>query len=167
MPLLFVFPPSTEVLQTQCIRYSVVDDEILESVESFYVEISTNVPRVTIGLSTATVSLVDNDGVYVSLLDRELSVEENAAAGEGGAEISMCVQMTGIIQTEVEISLFTVAGTAQGMRAVLKVCVGFTLLKVCVYVVHDLSVVCKETESQHNADLLQIPGSFASNFACN
>ena len=135
-----------------------VDDEILESVESFYVEISTNVPRVTVGLSTATVSLVDNDGVYVSLLDRELSVEENAAAGEGGAEISMCVQMTGIIQTEVEISLFTVAGTAQGMRAV---CVGFALLKVCVYVVHDLSVVCKETESQHNADLLQIPGSFA------
>ena len=89
-----------------------VDDEILEAVEIFHVEISTNVPRVSVGQSTATVSLVDNDGVYVSLLERELSVEEDAAAG---AEINMCVRMTGIIQTEVAISLFTEAGTAQGI----------------------------------------------------
>lgn len=92
-----------------------IDDEILEAVESFHVEISTNVPRVEVGRSTATVSLVDNDGVYMSLLERELTVNEDAAAGGGsGAQIWMCVRMTGIIQTGVVVRLFTEAGTAQG-----------------------------------------------------
>ena len=112
-----MFPPSTEVQQRQCIRYSVVDDDILEAVESFHVEIATNVPRVSVGLSTATVSLVDNDGVYVSLLERELSVEEDAAA-DGGAGVSMCVRMMGIIQREVAINVFTEAGTAQGTYSI-------------------------------------------------
>ena len=93
----------------------VIDDDVLEAVETFFVEISTEVPRVNVGRSTTTVSLVDNDGVYVSLVQREVVVQENAAAEGGtGGQIRMCVQMTGIIQTEVEIRLFTEAGTAQG-----------------------------------------------------
>ena len=108
-----MFPPSQDAQQTQCIRYVVVDDDILEAVESFFVEISTSVPRVTVGRSTATVSLVDNDGVYMSLVERELSVEEDTA-GVSGGQVQMCVRMTGIIQRELEVRLFTEAGTAQG-----------------------------------------------------
>lgn len=77
--------------------------------ESFYVTISTLVPRVTVGLDTATVSLVDNDGVYVTLVTSEHSVEE-----DGGGEVEMCVQMTGVIEREVMINLFTEADTAHG-----------------------------------------------------
>ena len=92
-----------------------IEGEILEVIETFYIEISTNVPRVEVGRSTATVNLVDNDGVYISLLEREVSVDEDAAAGRGPlAQIQMCVRMTGIIQTEVVVRLFTEAGTAQG-----------------------------------------------------
>ena len=115
MPAQFVFLPSQLPQQTQCIDYEIVDDDFLEGVETFFVEISTSVPRVMVGRSVSTVSLVDDDGVYVSLVQRELSVMENDAAGGGTAgQFELCVQMTGIIQTEVEIRLFTEAGTAQG-----------------------------------------------------
>ena len=115
MPAQFVFLPSQLPQQTQCIDYEIVDDDVLEGVETFFVEISTSVPRVMVGRSVSTVSLVDDDGVYVTLVQRELTVVENDAAGGGTAgQFELCVQMTGIIQTEVEIRLFTEAGTAQG-----------------------------------------------------
>ena len=99
--------------QTLCVQYSLLDDEVLEAVEKFSVTISTTVSRVDVDRSIATVSLVDNDGVYVSLVESEVIVEEDGEEGEGG-EVEMCVRMTGIIETEVNILLFTEAGSAEG-----------------------------------------------------
>lgn len=96
-----------------CVNYQLLDDDSLESVESFTVTISTSVPRVIVGHNVSTVSLVDDDGVYVTLVDGELSVDENGEEGEGG-EVTMCVKMTGIIEREIEINLFTEEGTATG-----------------------------------------------------
>ena len=85
----------------------------MEAVESFFVTISTNVPRVTVGRSTSTVSIVDDDGVFVTLVNSSVSVEEDGEEGEGGV-VKMCVRMTGIIEREVDINLFTEADTAHG-----------------------------------------------------
>ena len=116
-PFQFVFPPSDDSQHTQCIQFQLLDDDVLESVESFFVTISTSVPRVTVGRDTATVSVVDDDGVYVSLLDSEVSVVEDGEGGSGG-EVTMCVRMTGIIGREVNISLFTEPDTAHGEYSV-------------------------------------------------
>lgn len=86
--------------------------------ESFFVTISTSVPRVTVGRSTSTVSLVDDDGVFVTLVNSSLSVEEDGAEGEGGV-VTMCVRMTGIIEREVDINLFTEADTAHGKTCII------------------------------------------------
>ena len=113
-PPQLVFPPSLITPQTTCVNYKLLDDDRLESVESFTVTISTSVPRVSVGRSVATVSLVDDDGVYVSLVDGDLTVDEEGEAEGGGGQVPMCVQMTGIIEREIEIILFTEPGTASG-----------------------------------------------------
>lgn len=114
-PAQFEFSNSSQSqLQTSCVFYQIVDDDILEAVESFYVTISTTAPRVDITSSEALVSIVDNDGVYMSLVSDHVVVDEASAAGSSGASVNMCVQMTGIIQTDVRISLSTLDATAQG-----------------------------------------------------
>lgn len=86
---------------------------MLESVESFFVTIVVEVPRVDIGLDTATVRLVDDDGVYVGLTQSVYTVEENGPAGRGGI-VDVCVQIRGVIERDVTISLLTEPGDADG-----------------------------------------------------
>lgn len=109
----FVFLPSAESQQTECVEVLVVDDDILEDIETFHLEITTAVPRVTLTLSAATVSVVDDDSVYVTLMSGEHSVEEDGEGGQGG-EVEVCVQQTGVIEKAVVVELFTEADTAHG-----------------------------------------------------
>ena len=113
-PTDLVFPPSSESRQTQCVELRLIDDTILEDVETFQLQLSTSASRVNITQSSATVSLVDNDRVYVSLERNEYTTTED---GEGVVEV--CVELVGVTATEVEVQLSTVAGTAQGECAVL------------------------------------------------
>ena len=46
----------------QCVNISLIDDNNLEEVEEFFVNISTLVPRVTIDPDLTTVELQDDDG---------------------------------------------------------------------------------------------------------
>ena len=46
----------------QCVNISLIDDDSLEEVEEFFVNISTLVPRVTIDPDLTTVELQDDDG---------------------------------------------------------------------------------------------------------
>ena len=87
-----------------------VNDDILEDVETFHLEISTAVPRVDVSLSTAVVTMMDDDDVYVSLVSSEYSVEEEAER----REVEVCVQLTGVIERQVEVTLFTEEDTAHG-----------------------------------------------------
>lgn len=81
--------------------------------ESFFVTIVVAVPRVDVGLDTATVRLVDDDGVYVGLTQSVYTVEENGPDGRGGI-VDVCVQMRGVIERNVTISLLTEPGDADG-----------------------------------------------------
>ena len=93
-----------------CVDVLVVDDDILEDVETFYVDITTTVPRVAVLMSTATMSVVDDDSVVVTLVRSRLSVEEEM---EGG-EVEVCVHEIGLIEKEVEVQVFTEEDTAHG-----------------------------------------------------
>lgn len=108
---MFTFSPS-DTHQT-CIEFHLIDDVALESVESFFVTISVAVPRVDVGLDTATVSLVDDDGAYVGLTQSAYTVEEDGPEGRGGV-VNVCVQMQGIIQRNVTINLLTEPDDADG-----------------------------------------------------
>lgn len=109
----FTFPPSSDTRQSICIDFHLIDDEVLESVESFFVTIVVAVPRVNVGLDTATVRLVDDDGVYVGLTQSVYTVDENGPEGRGGI-VDVCVQMRGVIERDVTISLLTEPGDADG-----------------------------------------------------
>lgn len=93
-----------------CVDVLVVDDDILEDVETFHVQIATTVPRVTIVMSTATVNVVDDDSVVVTLVRSELSVDEEREDGE----VEVCVQEKGVTEKAVEVQLFTEADSAHG-----------------------------------------------------
>lgn len=75
--------------------------------------IATEIPRVNIDQHTATVSLVDDDGVYVSLIDSEHTVMEDGPEGAGGV-VNVCVEIKGIIERDVTLNLVTEPGTADG-----------------------------------------------------
>ena len=105
-----IFPPSSEVPRIECVDVEIVDDAIVENVETFRVKISSLVPHVSIadGESESTVRVVDGDSVSVDLVRGEYEVEEE------GAGVEVCVQLTGVIEREVEVELSTIADTAHG-----------------------------------------------------
>lgn len=109
----FVFTPSTEPQQRVCVEVLVEDDDILEEVETFHLEITTAVPNVTITLGRATVSVVDDDSVHVSLVRSEQSVMEEDEEGHGG-EVEVCLRLTGVLEKAVQVELFTESDTARG-----------------------------------------------------
>ena len=57
--VVFVFSAGDD---RQCVNISLIDDNNLEEVEEFFVNISTLVPRVTIDPDLTTVELQDDDG---------------------------------------------------------------------------------------------------------
>jgi len=50
-----------------CINTSIVDDTVVEEVESFTVSVSTTDTAVTISPSSATVIIIDNDGEFCTI----------------------------------------------------------------------------------------------------
>lgn len=52
-----------------CINTSIIDDTVVEEVESFTVSVSTTDTAVTISPSSATVIIIDNDGEFCILID--------------------------------------------------------------------------------------------------
>ena len=111
------FPVSSEEQQRVCADnvVEVVDDERLEDVETFHLEIATTVPRIRIGQSTATVRVEDDDMVEVAMSSPELTVEE-------GEQVSVCVTRRGVIERMVAVNLSLVPHTAGGEEFVINKC---------------------------------------------
>ena len=57
--MILTFAPGETVV---CSPFLINDDQILEDLENFRVVLSTNDPRVTVGPSQGTVTIVDDDG---------------------------------------------------------------------------------------------------------
>ena len=104
---LVTFQVSSEEVQTQCVEVTVDDDDRVEDVETFHVEISTTVPRIRIGGNTATVRVTDNDVVDVAMTSQQLSVDE-------GETVSVCVSRSGVIEKTVTVGLSLEPRSAQG-----------------------------------------------------
>ena len=128
----FSFLPSDEPQQTVCVDVLVVDDDILEDVETFYVDITTTVPRVAVLMSTATMSVVDDDSVVVTLVRSRLSVEEEM---EGG-EVEVCVHEIGVIEKEVEVQVFTEEDTAHGKACHQRMYINYIYIHFCIVCIY-------------------------------
>ena len=61
--------PGTQLVftsaETLCVNISIENDAVLEENEVFFVELSTNDPQVNLSPSSASVTILDNDGKYV------------------------------------------------------------------------------------------------------
>ena len=58
----FTFSSSSS--NQQCVNITIVDDNVLESLETFSVTIDTSVDRVVLEPNTTVVEIVDNDGEW-------------------------------------------------------------------------------------------------------
>ena len=108
------FAVSSESQQRVCAEVSVVDDDRVEDVETFHLEISTRTPRIRLSHSTATVRIEDDDVVSVAMTTPELSVEE-------GEEVRVCVTRSGVIEKTVTVDLSLESRTAQGKHSWFKI----------------------------------------------
>lgn len=54
--------------QLLCMNLNTIDDALVEGVESFFVDITTSAPQVSVNPSRATVTILDNDqpGMYIT-----------------------------------------------------------------------------------------------------
>ena len=107
-----VFSVSSEGIQRLCVNVFVEDDDRVEDVETFHLEISTRVPRIRITQGMATVRIQDDDMVTVDMTSQELSVDE-------GEVVSVCVSRSGVIEKTVTVDLSLEPRSAQGIPAVL------------------------------------------------
>ena len=102
--------PSDQVFRRQCVNVSVVDDEVLENTEQFQVQLSSPNSFVRLVRPRSVVYLLDNDGVRISLEQREVELSE--AQETGGIDI--CVSLVGLTQRDIPVTLTTQQGTASG-----------------------------------------------------
>ena len=103
-PLLF-----TSNISRACAHFTVIDDVILEGVESFEVSLSAEEdPAILFGLSSVVVEIVDNDHVMVGVVEDSYTVAE-----EGGA-VEVCIRLTGAIERVVTVTMATEGGSATG-----------------------------------------------------
>ena len=89
------FVPSPDMLQDICIDVSVADDSLFEDVETFTISlgVSEDTRRaVSIHIGEATIAIVDNDQVSLSLTAESMTLAESTGTFE------VCVQLSG--QTE-------------------------------------------------------------------
>ena len=103
-PLLF-----TSNSSRACASFTIIDDIILEGVESFEVSLSAEEdPAILFGLSSVVVEIEDNDHVTVGMIK-----ESYAVAEEGGA-VEVCIRLTGTIERVVTVTMATEGGSASG-----------------------------------------------------
>ena len=94
-----LFEPSSPA--SECVEIDITDDSTLENTESFEVVLTTTDVGVELTRDRAVVYILDDDGVRMSLNDRDFSVAE-----DGGA-VEVCVELTGSIEQSLDIQLYT------------------------------------------------------------
>ena len=92
-----------------CASFTIIDDVILEGVESFEVILSAEEdPAILFARSSVVVEIEDNDRVTVSVVKTHYTVAE-----EGGA-VEVCIRLTGTIETAVNVTMATEGASATG-----------------------------------------------------
>ena len=92
-----------------CVSFTIINDVILEGVESFEVSLSAEEdPTILFDLSSVVVEIVDNDHVTVGVVEESYTVSE-----EGGA-VEVCIRLTGAIEIAVSVTMATEDGSATG-----------------------------------------------------
>ena len=92
-----------------CTSFTIIDDVILEGVESFEVSLSAEEdPAILFSHSSVVVEIQDNDRVTVGLIKESYTVVE-----EGGA-VEVCIRLNGAIERVVIVTLATEGASATG-----------------------------------------------------
>ena len=94
-----LFEPSSPA--SECVEIDITDDSTLENTESFEVVLATTDVGVELTRDRAVVYILDDDGVRMSLNDRDFSVAED------GGSVEVCVELTGSIEQSLDIQLYT------------------------------------------------------------
>ena len=96
--------------QTKCVEIALLDDEILEDVEYFGVNLTTGVESVEVYIGMMSVMVTDNDYLTVGFKDLEYEV------GEEDGVVRVCVEARGEMDrmAPVRVMVNTTAGTATG-----------------------------------------------------
>ena len=103
-PLLF-----TSNSSRACASFTIINDVILEGVESFEVSLSAEEdPAILFGLSSVVVEIEDDDQVTVGVVEESYTVAE-----EGGA-VEVCIRLAGTIERVVTVTMATEGGSATG-----------------------------------------------------
>ena len=101
-----------------CVDISIIDDSVLEDMESFDVIIASSDPDVVVAPSRAVVSIIDNDVVTIGL-------ENDRFQGNEGEQSEVCASVRGIttLERSVTVRISTVDRSAQGknIRLIIRV----------------------------------------------
>jgi len=102
--------PNDQIFRRQCVNVSIVNDEILENTEQFRVILSSPNSFVRLVRPASLVYVLDNDGVRISLEQREVELSEARETGS----IDICASLVGLTQRNIAVTLTTQQGTASG-----------------------------------------------------
>ena len=87
---------------------AILDDSVLEDTESFEVTMTSPDDLVRFSRPTANVYVLDDDGVRMGLTEREYSAFE-------GEEIEICVELVGMISSNISADVHTRPDSARGI----------------------------------------------------
>ena len=105
----FLFHPLATINEQKvCHNLTLFDDNLLENQESLTITMDVNHPGVSIHINRATVVIMDNDEVTLSLRSSASAVLEDVG------QVGICVDLEGSTEKTIEYSIVAQPGTAQG-----------------------------------------------------
>ena len=106
-----LFQPTLSSINQNCITFSIVNDERVESTESFFIQLATTGDeQIVLDRARTRVLIEDTDMVYVNFTELSQTVSE----GDGAATV--CVELEAEVESEVRVQLATDDGTARQPR---------------------------------------------------
>ena len=103
-----LFQPSLSSINQNCTTLSIVNDERVESIESFFVQLATTGDeQVILDQARTRVVIHDTDTVYVDFTELTHTVSEE------GAGVTVCVELESEVDSKVIVQLATDDGTAR------------------------------------------------------
>ena len=119
--LLVFGEPSNQNNQTYCFDITIRDDIILEDTETFQVVLETSDPGVHLVQDTTKIYVLDDDGVRMGLSEREYYTSESDRS------VPICVELVGMIEQNIIVTLNTHSGSAQGKIEILETIMLYSL----------------------------------------
>ena len=106
-----LFQPAVSSFAQNCTSFEIVNDDIVEGEESFFIELTTTGDdQIILDNSRTQVVVRDTDVVYVDYVERTQTV------GESDGSASVCVELSAEVESEVTVQLATDDDTARQPR---------------------------------------------------